>query len=235
VAREIGARGRKALPVATDLNTTAGVTELFDAVVNHFGGCDILVNTLGSDEVPYMTLDVMPDDVWQQHLDIGLLAAVRCCRAAIPLMRQRGGGSIVNLSAMSIRKQFPSMVAYTAAKAALASVSKNLARTLGADDITVNTVCPGAILTEGVREKIAALGAEHWVTDAGRLDPHDETIESVFLTIAREMGGPGHGLVPDLGRPGRPDEIAAAVVFLCSARSRYTTGVMLNVDGGSDF
>ncbi|WP_235490159.1 SDR family oxidoreductase, partial [Frankia sp. AvcI1] len=175
-------------------------------------------------------------ELFQAHLEIGLMAGVRTCRAAIPLMRARGGGAIVNLAAMSIRKQYPTMVAYTAAKAALASVSKNLARAVGPDGIRVNTVCPGAILTEGVREKIEQFGPQRWVApDALAASVGAPSTEEVFLAISRDMGGAGRGLVPDLGRPGRPEEIAAAIVFLCSARAGYITGALLNVDGGSDF
>lgn len=236
VAKQIQTLGVRALPVSADLMSAEGADELFAQVTREFGGCDVLVNTLGSDEFDYLPLDQNSDELFRQHLEIGLMAAVRTCRAAIPIMRARGGGAIVNLAAMSIRKQYPTMVAYTAAKAALASVSKNLARTLGPDNIRVNTVCPGAILTEGVREKIAEYGAARWVSEeAGADSARAQTIEELFLAISRDMGGAGRGLVPDLERPGRPEEIAAAIVFLCSARASYITGALLNVDGGSDF
>ncbi|WP_261554382.1 SDR family NAD(P)-dependent oxidoreductase [Frankia tisae] len=248
VAGQIEALGVRALAVPADLATAAGTEELFDRVRGVFGGCDILVNTLGSDEYDYLPLTETSDELFRAHLEIGLMAGVRTCRAAIPLMRTRGGGAIVNLAAMSIRKQYPTMVAYTAAKAALASVSKNLARAHGPDGIRVNTVCPGAILTEGVREKIEQFGPGRWVApdalgaSAGAPStlvalgmPVAPSTEEVFLAISRDMGGAGRGLVPDLGRPGRPEEIAAAIVFLCSARAGYITGALLNVDGGSDF
>ncbi len=242
VAGQIEALGVRALAVPADLATAAGTEELFDRVRGVFGGCDILVNTLGSDEYDYLPLAETSDELFRAHLEIGLMAGVRTCRAAIGLMRARGGGAIVNLAAMSIRKQYPTMVAYTAAKAALASVSKNLARAHGPDGIRVNTVCPGAILTEGVREKIEQFGPGRWVApDAlaasvgAPSTTEAPTTEEVFLEISRDMGGAGRGLVPDLGRPGRPEEIAAAIVFLCSARAGYITGALLNVDGGSDF
>jgi NAD(P)-dependent dehydrogenase (short-subunit alcohol dehydrogenase family) len=236
VAAQIEALGVRALAVPADLATAAGTKELFDRVRGVFGGCDVLVNTLGSDEYDYLPLTETSDELFQAHLEIGLMAGVRTCRAAIPLMRARGGGAIVNLAAMSIRKQYPTMVAYTAAKAALASVSKNLARAHGPDGIRVNTVCPGAILTEGVREKIEQFGPGRWVApDALGASVGAPSTEEVFLAISRDMGGAGRGLVPDLGRPGRPQEIAAAIVFLCSARAGYITGALLNVDGGSDF
>jgi 3-oxoacyl-[acyl-carrier protein] reductase len=236
VAAQIEERGARALAVAIDLMKPGSDVELFARVVEHFGGCDILVNTLGGDDLEYQTLDVMSDELWQQHLEMGLLADLRCCRAAIPHMRARGGGAIVNVSATAIRKPMPALVAYCASKAGLAVASKALAHTLGPDNIRVNVVCPGIVLTEGVREKLAEFPPERWSDGpaAAALGDNPST-EDLMMAICEDIGGRGRGLIPDIARPGRPEELAAAIVFLCSARSSYTTGAMLNVDGGTDF
>jgi NAD(P)-dependent dehydrogenase (short-subunit alcohol dehydrogenase family) len=150
------------------------------------------------------------------------MAAVRCIRAALPLLRKAEWGRIVNLSAHSIQRQNPMLVAYTASKAALASISKNLAKSLAPEGILVNTVSPGTFVTASFTENLRPI-LEKSGYDAA--DPHDvmRWIDEVYHQPA------------DLGRAGLPEEIAAVVTFLASRRNSYTTGANVNVDGGSDF
>ena len=150
------------------------------------------------------------------------MAAVHCVRAALPLLRQADWARIVNVSAHSIQRQSPLLVAYTASKAALASISKNLAKSLAPEGILVNTVSPGTIVTAAFREALAPLLRQQGF-DAG--DPAD-----VMRWIDETYHQPA-----DLGRAGLPDEVAAVIAFLGSRRNGYTTGANVNVDGGSDF
>jgi len=128
----------------------------------------------------------------------------------------------VNIAAHSTRRQSPSLVAYTASKAAMTSVSKNLAQSLAADGILVNTVSPGSFLSAGMRMYLASLPPERAV------DP--DSLTDAMRVIAEDFGHPAF-----LPRAGDPDEIGPLIAFLVSQRNTYMTGANINVDGGSDF
>jgi NAD(P)-dependent dehydrogenase (short-subunit alcohol dehydrogenase family) len=150
------------------------------------------------------------------------MAAVRAVREALPLLEAAPWARIVNISAHSIQRQSPMLVAYTASKAALTSVSKNLAKSLAPKGILVNTVSPGSIVTASFSE-----GLRPTFEEAG-LDPTD--LYDVMRWIDENFHHPA-----DLGRAGLPREIATVVTFLGSQANGYATGVNVNVDGGSDF
>ena len=179
----------------------------------------MLVNTVGPGGG---TLEQLDDAGWDAAIQLGTMAAVRCVRAALPLLRKAEWGRIVNVSAHSIQRQNPMLVAYTASKAALASVSKNLAKSLAPEGILVNTVSPGTFVTASFTEQLRPILEK---TGYDATDPHDvmRWIDEVYHQPA------------DLGRAGLPEEIAAVVTFLASRRNSYTTGANVNVDGGSDF
>jgi 3-oxoacyl-[acyl-carrier protein] reductase len=122
------------------------------------------------------------------------------------------------VTAMSVQHQSPALVSYTAAKSALLSVTKNLARSLAPDGILVNAVAPGPILTDWARPVLASAG----------IDIDDPV--AAFRLLER-----GHGMAVDLGRLGLPEEVAAVITFCASRSNGYMTGGHLNVDGGSDF
>jgi NAD(P)-dependent dehydrogenase (short-subunit alcohol dehydrogenase family) len=138
------------------------------------------------------------------------------------MLRSASWARIVTLSAHSIQRQSAGLVAYTASKAALASLTKNLSKTLGPENILVNCVCPGTIVTASFTEILKDVLAAEGLDSA---DPAD-----VMTWVERTYGHPS-----DLGRAGLPDEIASATVYLASKRNSYVTGATVNVDGGSDF
>jgi NAD(P)-dependent dehydrogenase (short-subunit alcohol dehydrogenase family) len=150
------------------------------------------------------------------------MSAVRGVRSALPLLRAAEWARIVIFSAHSIQRQSPNLVAYTASKAAVTSLAKNLAKSLAPDGILVNTVCPGSIVTasftEGLHEIFAA-------EDLDPANPYD-----VMTWIDRNFHHPA-----DLGRAGLPDEVASIAAYLASRRNGYVTGACVNADGGSDF
>ena len=150
------------------------------------------------------------------------MAAVRCTRAALPLLRAAEWARIVNFAAHSIQRQSPRLVAYTASKAAVASFSKNLAKSLAGDGILVNTISPGSIVTASFTEALAPFFADE------DLDPSNPV--DVMTWIDRHFHQPA-----DLMRAGLPDEVASIAVYLASRRNGYVTGANINVDGGSDF
>jgi 3-oxoacyl-[acyl-carrier protein] reductase len=184
-----------------------------------WGSLNVLVNTVGPGAGRFEDLS---DEDWIRAYELGAMAAVRCVRAALPWLRRASWARIVNLSAHSIQRQSPLLPAYTASKAALASVSKNLARSLAPDGILVNTVSPGTIVTASFTEQLRPM------LESENLDPADP--RDVMRWIEEHFHQPA-----DLGRAGTPDEVAATVVFLASRRNGYVTGANINVDGGSDF
>lgn len=198
---------------ATDRDQVAAA---FASIRDRYGHVNSLVNAVGPNVVgSFADLD---DDSWELAFDQGAMTAVRTIRAALPLMRRAQWGRIVNITAMSTQHQTPSLVAYTAAKAALASITKNLARDLADDGILVNAVAPGSVLTDGVEGAVRAAGG----------DPSDPL--GAYAVMAER-----YGAHIDLGRVALPDEIARVVVFCASRTNTFMTGAHINVDGGSDF
>ncbi len=164
----------------------------------------------------------LDDEDWRAAFDLGTLSAVRSVRAALPLLRSAEWARIVTLSAHSIQRQSPRLVAYTAAKSALSSFTKNLSKTLGPEGILVNCVCPGTIVTASFTEVLRD------VLSADGLDASDP--KDVMTWVVKTYGHPC-----DVGRAGLPEEIASITTYLASRRNGYVTGATVNVDGGSDF
>ncbi len=208
-----------AVGIGVDVTDAASIDAGFRQVGERWGTLNILVNTVGPGAGRFEQLD---DSDWDAAFALGTMSAVRGVRAALPLMRAADWGRIVIFSAHSIQRQSPNLVAYTASKAAVTSLAKNLAKTLAPDGILVNTVCPGSIVTasftEGLRETFAGEGLDP-------ADPHD-----VMTWIDRNFHHPA-----DLGRAGLPDEVASIAAYLASRRNGYVTGACVNADGGSDF
>ncbi|WP_106400608.1 SDR family NAD(P)-dependent oxidoreductase [Actinocorallia populi] len=211
------------LQLSTDLTDRAGVDAAFAEIGARWGEINVLVNAAGPVDVGVgRRFDELDDDEWQATFDIGTLSAARCARAALPWLRKAAWARIVNVSAHSVRRQSAGLVAYTAAKAALTSFSKNLSLTLAAEGILVNTVSPGSFLSEGMKGYLAALPPER------RIDLDD--LHAAMRIIGEDFGHPAH-----LGRVARPSEIGPVIAFAASRANTYMTGADINVDGGSDF
>jgi 3-oxoacyl-[acyl-carrier protein] reductase len=204
------------LQLSADLASVSDVAAVFEEVRMRWGGLNVLVNAAGP--VGAGHFEDLDDAGWSDAFDQGVLTAVRCVRAALPLLRGADWARIVNVTAMSVQRQSPGLVSYTAAKSALLSVTKNLARSLAAEGILVNAVAPGPILTDWARPVLASAGIET-----------DDAV-AAFGLLQR-----GHGMSVDLGRLGLPQEVAAVIAFCASRANTYMTGAHLNVDGGSDF
>ncbi|OBF20383.1 SDR family oxidoreductase [Mycobacterium sp. ACS4331] len=219
-AGEIRAAGApEVLTVEVDMAVPESISSAFDRVRDQWGQLNVLVHTVGPGAGTFEELD---DDDWHAAFDLGTMSAVRAVRAALPMLRAAEWARIVTLSAHSIQRQSPRLVAYTASKAALSSFTKNLSKHLGPEGILVNCVCPGTIVTASFTETLRdVLGAD----GLDSADPHD-----VMTWVERTFGHPC-----DIGRAGLPDEIASATTYLASRRNSYVTGATVNVDGGSDF
>ncbi|MGA7051441.1 MAG: SDR family oxidoreductase [Mycobacterium sp.] len=207
------------LAISVDMASAESITAAFDTVTRAWGSLNALVHTVGPDAGLFEDLD---DADWHRAFDVGTMSAVRSIRAALPLLRAAEWARIVTLSAHSIQRQSPRLIAYTAVKAALSSVTKNLSKSLGPEGILVNCVCPGTIVTasftENLKEVLAADGLDS-------SDPHD-----VMRWVENTFHHPC-----DVGRAGLPEEIASMTTYLGSRRNGYVTGATVNVDGGSDF
>lgn len=202
-----------------DMSDAESIAAGFEHVAQRWGELNSLVHTIGPGDGYFEDMD---DSQWDDTFALGTMSGVRSIRAALPMLRAAEWARIVTLSAHSIQRQNPRIVAYTAAKAALSSITKNLSKSLAKDGILVNCVCPGTIVTasftENLRDILAADGL-----DAG--DPTD-----VMTWIDNNFHQPC-----DLGRAGLPEEIASITAYLASMRNGYVTGATINVDGGSDF
>jgi 3-oxoacyl-[acyl-carrier protein] reductase len=212
----------EALGFATDLTSHAEVDRALHAVGERWGSLNVLVNAAGPVDVGIGRFEDVDDDEWLATFDIGVLSAVRTVRAALPLLRSAPWARVVNVSAHSTKRQSVELVAYTASKAALTSLTKNLSALLADDDILVNTVSPGSFLSEGMKGYLKNLPQERNV-DA------DSLVDAVRV-ISEDFGHPAH-----LGRAADPSEIGPLVAFLCSQANTYVTGADVNIDGGSDF
>jgi NAD(P)-dependent dehydrogenase (short-subunit alcohol dehydrogenase family) len=219
VAALHGVGSDRSFGLTVDVTDKEGVDAAFAELDRRWSSLNVLVNTLGPGAGRFEQLD---DGDWDATFDLGVMAAVRCVRAALPLLRAAPWARIVNVSAHSTQRQSPLLVAYTAAKSALTSVSKNLSKSLAPDGILVNTVSPGSIVTASFSEGLRAAFEEEGL-DA--TDPID-----VMTWIDKHFHQPA-----DLGRAGLPEEVASVTAYLASLTNGYVTGANVNVDGGSDF
>jgi 3-oxoacyl-[acyl-carrier protein] reductase len=219
VASLLEAGAPDAVGISVDMTDAKSISDGFAAVAERWGRLNSLVHTIGPGDGYFEQMD---DSQWDEAFALGTMSGVRSIRAALPLLRSGDWARIVTLSAHSIQRQNPRIVAYTASKAALASVTKNLSKSLAADGILVNCVCPGTIVTasftENLKDILAADGLD-------ATDPHD-----VMTWIDNNFHQPC-----DLGRAGLPEEVASITAYLASRRNGYVTGATVNVDGGSDF
>ena len=203
--------------VAADITAAEGCDLVGEAVLDRFGGLDILVNVLGGSRAPAGGFAALSDEAWDREISLNLMAAVRLDRYFLPGMIDRGAGVIVHVT--SIQRQMPlpeSTTAYAAAKAALSTYSKSLSREVGPRGVRVVRVSPGWIETDAALALADRLGA-----DAGTDREGGKEI------IMRLLGG-----IP-LGRPARPKEVAELIGFLCSARAGAITGSEHVIDGGT--
>ncbi|SCX34385.1 NAD(P)-dependent dehydrogenase, short-chain alcohol dehydrogenase family [Mycolicibacterium fluoranthenivorans] len=206
-----------AVGVVADIGDDTEVHRAFDEIGRRWDGTlNALINTVGPAAAG--DFEALTDGQWQAAFDAGVMGMVRCVRAALPLLRRAEWARIVNFSAQSTQRQSTRLPAYTAAKAAVNSVSKNLSLLLAKDEIMVNVLSPGSISSE------ALLG---WADSVGidGTDPY-----RLMSAIDEHFGHPAH-----LPRAGLPDEIGPVAAFLASKRNSYMTGANINVDGGSDF
>lgn len=219
---ELDALAGDLLHVPADLMDPDAPAEVIARAMETYGGLDVLVNNAGGPppgtSLPRFGFLELTDRDWLEMLEFNLLSAVRACRAAIPMLVERGGGAIVNVSSGHGRQPSAINVHYGAAKAGMINLTKALSEELGSQGIRVNGVCPGPVRTPW------------WTDDGGAADiiaaRTGADRESVMTTVAPQM------MQLATGRLGEPQEIADTICLLASPRSGNTTGAEFVVDGG---
>jgi meso-butanediol dehydrogenase / (S,S)-butanediol dehydrogenase / diacetyl reductase len=199
-----------ALALTCDVSDAAAVDAAITMLVKQHGGLDIVVNNAGTAHRANAEDIALAD--WQRVLDVNLTGALNVCQRAIPEMKQRGGGAIVNVSSIGGITAASSSVAYSASKAAMLGLTRSIARDFGRDNIRANTVCPGWVDTPMAQGAVNALSNIHGISK-----------DAAQRLLTRWS---------PLGRMGSPAELAECITFLASPAAAFVTGAVLIADGG---
>jgi 3-hydroxybutyrate dehydrogenase len=211
VATEIRGSGGKAWAVHCDVTDAASVNDLAKTAARHAGAVDILVNNAGVQFTA--SIEDFPDDRWDSIIAINLSGVFHAMKAAIPGMKRRGWGRIVNIASAHGLVASAQKVAYVAAKHGVVGMTKVAAIELANDGITVNAICPGWVLTPLVERQIR-----------DRAQREGTTVEAVTRQFLAEK--------QPMAQFSSPEQIGALATFLCSDAAKTITGAPLSIDGG---
>lgn len=207
VAASLREKGAEAIGIPADVSVPADGERLIRETVTAFGGLDILVNNAGtSSRGPF---ESVPEEQWREDFDLKLFAAVRLSRLALPELRKRGGGRIVNVTTIGGKHPAAQSMPSSVTRAAGLALTKALSKEFARDQVLVNTVCIG-LVRAGQHERTAA--------------KRGLTPEQLYEEMAREV---------PLGRVGDAAEVANVIAFLASSAASFVTGTSVNLDGGA--
>lgn len=202
VADEIKSSGGEALLVGGDVSDPGEVERMAGEIKDHFGRVDVLVNNAGS-LIERRGFAEMTEDLWDRVMDVNLKSVFLVSQAVLPMMKEQGGGRIINLTSVAARNGGgPGSVAYATAKAGVSNLTRAMAKELVSDNILVNAVAPG-IITTPFHDRFTPPDVREKMTSA----------------------------IP-IGREGTPEETAGAIVFLASPAANYLVGEIIEVNGG---
>ena len=202
VVKTITDNGGTAIAVQADVSKEADITRLFEETKKAFGTLDILVNNAVFQQ--YLPIEQASAAAFHQHFDVNVLGPVLTIQAALKLFSDKGG-SIINISSGASKMPMAGVSLYSATKAALDAITVSMSKELGAKNIRVNSILPGATETEGATNAGVAKGSD---------------FEKMFIANT------------PLGRRGQPEDIAKAAVFLASDDAAWITGEQISVSGG---
>ncbi|HEX7245070.1 MAG TPA: SDR family oxidoreductase [Solirubrobacterales bacterium] len=218
-AEEAGAAGAdaggSAETLVLDVTADDAGTRMLAAAEERFGALDVLVNNAGTAQ--WRDLDDVPDEDWRAQYELNVMAPLRAMRAAIPPMAERGWGRVVNVCSTAGKRPSAAMPEYSVAKAAELSLSRLFADRHAGEGVLVNAICPGPV------------ESEMWMEPGGLLDQS----HALSGAASREEALTTAGSKRPIGRLALAEEIAAAIVFLCSERASYVSGAAWSVDGGT--
>jgi len=204
---EIKSMGRRAVPIQMDMRSKASVQAGIQQAVELLGGVDILVNNAGGSLYTPKSIEQIQEEDWDLVLDVNLKGAFLACQAVVPIMRQRGGGRIINVSSIGGRMaSIVTGVPYAASKAGLIGLTRRLAKEVGVDQINVNAIAPGTVMS-------------------------GERMINLWNELSDQQQAQTLSEVP-LGRLSTAEEQADVIVFLAGPASRYITGTVIDVNGG---
>ena len=211
-AQEIQEIGKsRILAIPTDVTKKEDAEAIVTATIQEFGHIDILVNNAGGP--PSGTFEDFGDDQWQAAFELNLLSTTRFIRLVLPHMRSVGGGRIINIVSTSVKEPIKGLILSNTIRPGVIGLAKTLSLELAPDNITVNNVCPGRILTDRtlqgstMKRKLA-----QGISEAEALQE-----------LAKDI---------PMSRIGTPEEVGALVAFLASQQAGYITGTTIQIDGG---
>ncbi|WP_332650499.1 SDR family NAD(P)-dependent oxidoreductase [Lysinibacillus sp. 54212] len=203
------ATGKDVLVVSGDMSKEKDCKEVIDRTVEKYGRIHILINNAGTASAN--SFEQVSSELWQTDLDLKLFGAVNCSKYAVPHLKESGGGSIVNVTAVLAKTPPANSLPTTVSRAAGLALTKAMSKDLGQYNIRVNAVCIGLIRSDQIEKR--------WKDQAPHLS-WDEYSQQVGESIP-------------LGRIGDTDEAANVITFLASEAASYVTGTAVNIDGGS--
>jgi NAD(P)-dependent dehydrogenase (short-subunit alcohol dehydrogenase family) len=206
-AAEIKGFGGEAFVIQSHLGKAEDIQKMVGAVMDKYGRIDILVNNAGASPAMASVLDA-DERLWDTIMNLNLKGVYFVSQAVAKIMKKQGGGKIINIASIDGFKPEPGVSVYSVSKAGVRMITRAFAKELAGDNIQVNAIAPGPIMTK--------MMLSHW----GHLPPEEAKKEAIAMC----KGLP-------TGRMGQPDEIAGAAVYFASEASNYTTGSEIVIDG----